>query len=59
MKLLIMQISPASYHFLPLRPKYSPQYPVLISLKICDKNGYLMKCTRMVAGAMKMVGTSY
>jgi hypothetical protein len=29
MKLLIMQSSPASRHFLPLRSKYSPQHPVL------------------------------
>jgi hypothetical protein len=29
MKLLIMQSSPASCHFLPLRSKYSPQCPVL------------------------------
>jgi len=28
-KLLIMQSSPASRHFLPLRSKYSPQHPVL------------------------------
>jgi hypothetical protein len=29
MKLLIMQFSPPSYHFIPLRAKYSPQHPVL------------------------------
>jgi hypothetical protein len=29
MKLLIMQSSPASCHFLPLRSKYSPQQRVL------------------------------
>jgi len=29
MKLLIMQSSPASCHFLLLRSKYSPQHPVL------------------------------
>jgi hypothetical protein len=29
MKLLIMQFSPTSYHFIPLRSKYSPQQPVL------------------------------
>jgi hypothetical protein len=29
MKLVIMQLSPASYHFIPLRSKYSPQHPVL------------------------------
>jgi hypothetical protein len=29
MKLLIMQSSSASHHFLPLRSKYSPQHPVL------------------------------
>jgi hypothetical protein len=28
MKLLIMQSSPVSCHFLPLRYKYSPQHPV-------------------------------
>jgi hypothetical protein len=26
--LLIMQFSPTSYHFIPLRSKYSPQHPV-------------------------------
>jgi hypothetical protein len=29
MKLLLMQFSPASHHFLPLRSKYSPQHSVL------------------------------
>jgi hypothetical protein len=29
MKLLIMQSSPASCHFLSLKSKYSPQHPVL------------------------------
>jgi hypothetical protein len=29
MKLLIMQLSPTSYHFIPLRSKYFPQHPVL------------------------------
>jgi len=28
MKLYIMQSSPASCHFLPLRSKYCPQHPV-------------------------------
>jgi hypothetical protein len=28
-KLLIMQLSPPSQHFIPLRSKYSPQHPVL------------------------------
>jgi hypothetical protein len=29
MKLLIMQFSPTSCYFISLRPKYSPQHPVL------------------------------
>jgi hypothetical protein len=29
MKLLIIQFSPTSYHFIPLRSKYSPHYPLL------------------------------
>jgi hypothetical protein len=29
MKLLIIQFSPTSYDFIPLRSKYSPQHPVL------------------------------
>jgi hypothetical protein len=29
MKLLIMQFSPTSWHFISLRSKYSPQLPVL------------------------------
>jgi hypothetical protein len=35
MKLLIMQSSSASCHFLPLRSKYSPQHPVLKHPQIC------------------------
>jgi hypothetical protein len=30
MKLLIMQFSPTSCHFIPLWSKYSPQHPVII-----------------------------
>jgi hypothetical protein len=40
MKLLIMQFSPTSYHFIPLRSKYSPQTPpvcLLPSLNVTDK----------------------
>jgi hypothetical protein len=29
MKLLIMQFSPSSYHFIAIRAKHSPQHPVL------------------------------
>jgi hypothetical protein len=29
MKLPIMQLSPLSRYFIPLRSKYSPQYPIL------------------------------
>jgi hypothetical protein len=36
MKLLIMQSSPASRHFLPLRSKYSPQHPVLKQPQLCS-----------------------
>jgi hypothetical protein len=36
LKLLIMQSSPASRHFLPLRSKYSPQHPVLKSCSPTD-----------------------
>jgi hypothetical protein len=32
MELLIVQLSAASCHFIPLRPKYSPQHPVLNTL---------------------------
>jgi hypothetical protein len=37
MQLLIMQFSPASCHFLPLRSKYSPKCSILCSqaLSIC------------------------
>jgi hypothetical protein len=35
MKLLIMQSSPASRHFLPVRSKYSPQLPVLNIFNLC------------------------
>jgi len=35
-KLLIMQPSRASRPFLPLRFKYSPQYPVLYTLNLCS-----------------------
>jgi hypothetical protein len=40
MKLLIIQPSPASCHFFPLRSIYSPQQPVLkyaLSLKVFEK----------------------
>jgi hypothetical protein len=33
MKLLVMQFSPASYYFIPLLSKYSPQHPVLKCLR--------------------------
>jgi hypothetical protein len=32
MELLIIQFSPASRHFIPLRSKYSPQHPVLVRI---------------------------
>jgi hypothetical protein len=35
-KLLTVQSSPASCHFLPLTPKYSPQHPVLKTPSIYD-----------------------
>jgi hypothetical protein len=35
-KLLIMQSSPASHHFLPLMSKHSPQYPVLKHSQSCS-----------------------
>jgi hypothetical protein len=34
MELLIMQFSPASYYFIPLRSKYSPQRPVQNTLSL-------------------------
>jgi hypothetical protein len=40
MKLLIMQSSPASYHFLPLRSKYSPQDPVPKVAVALDRHSY-------------------
>jgi hypothetical protein len=51
MKLLIMQSSAASCHFLPLSFKYSPQHPVLKSLNLYssltvrDKVSYPYKTT--------------
>jgi hypothetical protein len=33
MKLNIMQLSPTSYHFIPLRSKYYPQHPILKHLR--------------------------
>jgi hypothetical protein len=35
-KLLAMQISPMSSHFIPLRSKYSPQHPVLKHPSLCS-----------------------
>jgi hypothetical protein len=35
MKLRIMQFSPTSLHFIPLRTKYSPQHPVLYTSFLC------------------------
>jgi hypothetical protein len=40
LNLLIMQFSPASHHFLPLRSKHSPQHPILnlcSSLTVTDR----------------------
>jgi len=42
MKLLIMQPSLASRHFIPLRPKYSSQQPFVAAI-IC--NLYFLKLT--------------
>jgi hypothetical protein len=36
LKLLIMQSSPASCHFLHLMSKYSPHHPVLNTLNLCS-----------------------
>jgi hypothetical protein len=36
MKLLIMQFSPTSCNFIPLRSKYSPQHPVLKHPSLCS-----------------------
>jgi hypothetical protein len=46
MKLLIMQFSAPSRHFISLRPKYSPQHPVLrhpqcMSLPLCSDKSTL------------------
>jgi hypothetical protein len=52
MKLLIMQFSPTTYHFIPLRLKYSPQHPVLrhpILILIHECFGCLI-CTDRVPG---------
>jgi hypothetical protein len=38
----MMQFSPASCHFIPLRPKYSPQHHFLNILSVC----VLPKCER-------------
>jgi hypothetical protein len=35
MKFLIMQSSPVSHHFLPLRSKYSPQHLFSDTLSLC------------------------
>jgi hypothetical protein len=51
MKLLTMQYSPTSHHFLPLRSKYSPQHPFSNTLNICsslsvrDKTAHLYRTT--------------
>jgi hypothetical protein len=47
-KLLIMQFSPVSHPFLPVRPKHSPQHPVLkhrqpILLPLCEKPKCLLR----------------
>jgi hypothetical protein len=50
MKFLIMQSSPVSRHFLPLRSIYSPQHPVLKHpqpmLLPCDRPTLLDQCNR-------------
>jgi hypothetical protein len=40
MKLLIMQFSPASCHFIPLRSKYSPQHLFSNTLSLCSRQNY-------------------
>jgi hypothetical protein len=45
MKLLVLQFSPTSCHFIPLWPKYSPHYPVLkypqsMFLHQCHRRSY-------------------
>jgi hypothetical protein len=40
MKLLIIQPSPISFHFISLRSKYSPQHPVLNPLWSCSSLNY-------------------
>jgi hypothetical protein len=46
MKLLIMQFSPLSRHFIPLRSKYSPQHPVLCSsLNVRDQISHPYRTT--------------
>jgi hypothetical protein len=48
MKLLIMQFSPTSHHFISLRSKYSPLHPVLIYLQsiIGETTRYLELCIK-------------
>jgi hypothetical protein len=36
MKLVIMQFSPASHHFISLWSKYTPQHPVLEHFSLCS-----------------------
>jgi hypothetical protein len=51
MQLLIMQLSPTTCHFIPLRPKYSPKHPVfkypqsMFSLKVRDQVSHPYKTT--------------
>jgi hypothetical protein len=48
MQLLIMQFSPTSCHFIPLRSKYSPKHPVLnlcSSLNVRDQFSHPYKTT--------------
>jgi len=52
MKLLIMQSSPASRHFLPLRSKHSPHHPVLKH----PQSTLLPHCGRQVSQSHKTTG---
>jgi hypothetical protein len=46
MKFLIMQFSPLSCHFIPLRTKYSPQCELHVAFKIPCVYDYIIKLCR-------------
>ena len=58
MKLLTVQFSPTSYHFIPLWSKFSPQHPVLGTLSLHIAHNVRIGKNCILAGASNVAGSS-